>query len=116
MATFLEINKPCLFDRMWFSHKFHGPGLRYGIALAVHTGDIAWFNGPYPCGSFPGITIYCLHLKQQLGPGECVIANRGNKEEETVHNPDANKPRQYKRYMYKAQAQHETVNWRRKCW
>ena len=49
-----EINEPSPYklpeSRIWFSPKFKGPGLKYKIALSILSGDIAWVNGPFPCG------------------------------------------------------------------
>ena len=64
-------------NKQWYSHKFKSVGLQYEIGICNKTGDIVWLNGPFPCGSCPDLEIFCLGLKNKLGPGEKVIADRG---------------------------------------
>ena len=46
-TDFEMIYEPSRFDRKWFSHKFHGPGLRYEVGLSIFTGEV---NGGVSCG------------------------------------------------------------------
>lgn len=41
----------------WFSHKFHGPGFSYEIAIDIHDDRCVWVSGPYPASSHD-ITIF----------------------------------------------------------
>lgn len=34
----------------FFSHKFNGAGLKYEIGVSIKSGDIVWYNGPFPAG------------------------------------------------------------------
>ena len=34
------IQQPRPFNKMWYSHKFNGPVLRYGVAISVKSVDI----------------------------------------------------------------------------
>lgn len=52
-----EILEPFPFDKLWFSHKFHGPGLRYEVGLNIRTGHIVWAFGGYPCGEYSDLTL-----------------------------------------------------------
>ena len=82
-GTDFWINKPRPFDRdqnkFWFSPNFHGPGLRYEVGITIHTGDIVWFNGPYPCGWGPDLKIFNQCLKLLLKPLEKIMADRNYK-------------------------------------
>ena len=37
-----RICEPTPFGPKWYSHKFHGPGLRYEIGIGIETGYIVW--------------------------------------------------------------------------
>ena len=39
-----RINEPKPFSKKWYSHKFHGPGLRYEIGVCIQTGDIYYLD------------------------------------------------------------------------
>jgi hypothetical protein len=52
--------------RKYWSHKFNASGLRYEVGIAIQTGHILWVNGPFPCGEYPDIKIFCLGLKKKL--------------------------------------------------
>jgi len=51
-GTDCMIEEPVPFSPKWYSHKFHGPGVRYKIGAGVQTGWIVWVNGPFPCGEW----------------------------------------------------------------
>ena len=60
------------------SHKFkERSGLRYEVALCILTGDIVWIHGPFPCGSYPDISIFHDSLLSHLAPYEQVEADDG---------------------------------------
>jgi len=63
--------------KSWYSHKFHGPGLRYEVGVSILDGNIVWLNGPFPCGDWPDITIFRLSLMKFLDYGERVEADDG---------------------------------------
>ena len=60
-----------------YSHKFKSSGLRYEVALCIQTGDLVWTNGPFPCGSYPDISIFLQDLAPLLREGERVEADLG---------------------------------------
>ena len=65
-------------DKLFYSHKFKGPGLRYEVALSIQTGDIVWINGPFPAGAWPDINIFRHGLKWMLKEaGERCEADKG---------------------------------------
>jgi hypothetical protein len=110
------IQEPTNFSSRWFSHKFGGPGLRYEIAVCIHTGKIVSFNGPFECGSWPDLKIFRSRLKQNLTVGEKVVADRGYNGDERICTPDSSLSNQHKAAMNTARARHETINGRLKTW
>ena len=114
-----EIREPYPFNKetskIWYNHKFKGPGLRYELALCIKTGDIVWFNGPFPCG-VPDLNIFSSGLKKLLGPGEKVIADRGYKGETRICLPDDWVNKAHKKAMSQLWAKQETVNGCLKNW
>ena len=103
-------------NKKWYSHKFKSAGLRYEIATCNKTGDIVWLNGPYPCGSCPDLKIFRLGLKDLLGPGEKVIADRGYRGDTRISTPDDANDKEHKYAMSVLRARHETLNGRLKNW
>jgi len=47
-GTDSRISEPSPFSATWYSHKFHGAGLRYEVGLSISTGQIVWVNGAFP--------------------------------------------------------------------
>ena len=76
-GTDCRIEEPIRFDRKWYSHKFHGPGVRYEIGLNIQNGWIVWVNGPYPCGSYPDLKIARDYVFLMLEPGEKILGDGG---------------------------------------
>lgn len=101
-----KIQEPHPFSPAYFSHKFKAAGLRYEIAISIHTGEIVWCHGGYPCGKYPDITVARMHLVGLLNENEKVIADRGYNDPCVFILPtEANKGR-HKMIM----SRHETVN------
>lgn len=110
-GTDCPINEPKPFNRRWYSHKFHGPGLRYEIAVCIQTGWIVWVNGPFRCGEFSDIKIFREALKDMLLPGEKVEADDGYKGEPNyIRRPMNAVSESDKRAKQNARARHETIN------
>lgn len=65
-----KIREPIPFDRKWFSHKFHGPGLRYEVGLSIANNEVVWASGGYPCGEYPDLkmarALYCHYAKRDI--------------------------------------------------
>ena len=98
------------FNKRWFSHKHRGPGVRYELATCVNTGDIVWYNGPFPCGKFNDLRIYRLGLKPLLMRRERVWGDKGYRGEYSVVTPYTARNRLHKKEMGRARARHETYN------
>jgi len=76
-TTDVPIEEPKPFSKKWYSHKFQGAGLRYEIAVSIKKGHIVWVHGPFPCGSYPDISIFRHTLKHYLEENERVEADNG---------------------------------------
>lgn len=111
-GTDCRINEPFPFDSKWYSHKFHGPGLRYEIGLANHSGNIVWVNGPFPCGSYPDIKIFKEKMVHHLQHKELIVGDNGYIHSKCITPGDVSEG---KREIHKLlRARHETVNERLK--
>ena len=72
----------------WYSHKFNGPGLCYELAIAIHSNNVVWLNGPFPASTHD-ITIFRSALNPPLGlmakipNGKRAIGDSGYKGEPT---------------------------------
>jgi DDE superfamily endonuclease len=91
--------------------------VRYEVAVAIKTGYIVSVNGPFPCGEFPDIKIFCSHLKDCLDAHEKVEADAGYRGKPLY----VSDPRDYnniekKQAKARARARHETINRRLKQW
>ena len=108
-----RINEPKPFSKKWYSHKFHGPGLRYEIGVCIQTGDIVWVNGPFKPGVKNDLNFFRSGLRGMLNPGEKVEADSGYRGElATIRHPGVFVSRSDKRAKGRARARHETVNGR----
>ena len=77
--------------KKWYSHKSHGAGLAYELAIAVRSDRLVWMNGPY-CASRPDITIFRYgdgdetnpgrNLREMIPEGKRAIADSGYKGED----------------------------------
>ena len=65
------------FDPHYWSHKFNGAGLRYGIAICIQSGEMVGAHGPKPAGHWPDIKIFKKYTLPILLPGEMVETDRG---------------------------------------
>ena len=115
-GTDFKVREPLPFSKKWYSHKFKGPGLRYEIAVCIKTGEIVWFNGPFPCGAFPDITIFRRDLRHLLYAGEKVIADRGYAGDSRVCTPEDAVNSDHRSSMRIARARHESINHLLKLW
>jgi len=109
-GTDCRIMEPSEFDEKWFSHKFNGPGLRYEIGVSIHTGDIVWAHGGYPCGEWSDLRLFRDALIEAIAPGERIVADRGYNDLNFFDFPNGNADIRKKIIL----ARHETVNKRLK--
>ena len=101
------------------SHKYNmKSGLRYEVALCIATGSIVWFNGPFPCGRNPDITIFRIGLLSYLGEGERVEADDGYIGEAPRHCkiPKYFQGSEREEMMQVVRNRQETINKRFKNW
>ena len=119
-GTDYQIQEPWPFvkeiNKKWFSHKFHAAAVRYEIGITLKTGDICWFNGPFPAG-VPDVTIFWTKLKHRLESREKVIADGGYKGDIKVSLPwDKSVGHDNRVVMCQARGRHETINGKMKRW
>lgn len=101
-GTDFPIEEPQPFNKKWYSHKFHGPGVRYEIGLAIATGYIVWASGGLPCGEWPDIQI-ARDAYVHFAENEITLADKGYKDPAFFKQPS--------NYLDKTiMARHETVN------
>jgi len=116
-GTDCHIREPTDFNKKWYSHKFHGPGLRYEVAVCIRTGWIVWINGPYPCGEFSDRKIVQKDLELVLAIDEMYVADKGYRDGFfRAETPDKNKPPVYEEMKRKARSRHEATNNMLKAW
>lgn len=117
-GTDFRILEPTPFNKVWFSHKrkIKGPALRYEIAISIATGDIVWYNGPFPPGKCNDHTIFTFKLRNLLGLGEKIVADKGYKGDTKVVTELEARDEQHKRVMAVLRARHEGVNGFLKHW
>ena len=113
-GTDFRIQQVQPFWKGWYSHKFHGPGVRYEIGIGIQTGDIVWVNGPFPCGAFADITIFREKLKAVLeSVGERAEADGGYDGEPMLIDLPTEGCFSGKRQKYikqRVRSRHETLN------
>ena len=59
----------------WFAPKFKSSCFRWEVATSIKTGDVCWFNGPFPCGMMSDLRIFRLNLNTCLRAEEKFVAN-----------------------------------------
>ncbi|KAF0707704.1 hypothetical protein AaE_013498 [Aphanomyces astaci] len=111
-GTDFRIWEPVPYDRKWYSHKFHGAGLRYEVGVCMRTGNIVWVNGGVPCGEWPDLRLARDSYVHCVRQGEITYADKGYRDANYFyfnHAAMAN-PQQHKDIM----CRHETMNKRLK--
>ena len=100
----------------WFTPKFKSAGFRWEVGTSIKTGDVCWFNGPFPCGMMCDLRIFRLTSKTCLRAEEKVVADKGYRGDSKVVTPLDAKNNDHRRAMSLGRARHETVNRRIKQW
>ena len=103
------------FDPKWHSHKFHGAGVRYELAINIQNGFIVWLNGPFPCGQYNDIRIFKEGLQNRLADGELVEADGIYRGVDGVRAKGDFASFSDKRAKGRARARHENGNGKLKC-
>lgn len=75
-GTDFRVREPQPFNTKWFSHKFHGPGLRYEIGISIVEADIVWASGGLPCGEWSDLKM-AKDLYLKYANEEKTLADRG---------------------------------------
>ncbi|RQM30009.1 hypothetical protein B5M09_012453 [Aphanomyces astaci] len=75
-AQYFRIHEQIPFDRKWYSHKFHGPGLRYEVGIWIRMGNIVWVNGGPRCGEWPGVRLARDSYISMVRRGELTLAEK----------------------------------------
>jgi hypothetical protein len=112
-GTDVHIFEPSARSSVWWSHKFNGPGVRYEVATCIHTGDIVWFRGPFPC-NFSDREIFDSFLSKELLPGEGVEADSGYSGRSQIFTPGVAKTHLERKQKSQVRGRHENVNGRLK--
>lgn len=107
-GTDFRIQEPKPFDKKYYSHKFHGPGLRYEVGLSIRTGEIVWANGGVPCGDWPDLRLARNAYTSMVGKNEMTVADKGYNDSIFFLFPKQNDPAAKRKH--KIMARHETVN------
>jgi DDE superfamily endonuclease len=115
-GTDFRIQEPAPFDRKWYSHKHHGPGVRYEVGVCIQTGWVVWVNGPFPCGSFSDIKIARVGIQHKLDPGEMYVADGGYRDGRRFGDTPTGFNDDDQRMKGVARARHEVINSRLKQW
>lgn len=105
-GTDFRIMEPTLFNPKWFSHKTHGPGVRYEIGISIANADIVWASGGFPCGEWPDIEI-AKDLYLFYANNEITLADKGYRLQNYFKQPTTH----YERSLL---ARHESLNGRLK--
>jgi hypothetical protein len=45
------INEPYPWHKKWYAKKFNGPGVKYSVAVAIHSDNICYSAGPFPAST-----------------------------------------------------------------
>ena len=77
--------------------------------MCIATGDIVWFNGPFPC-NMSDREIFDLHLDQRLIEGEGVEADSGYTGRVNIFTPGVGKTRNARKQKSQARARLESTN------
>ena len=80
-GTDVRIFEPTRFSPEWYSHKFHGAGLRYEIGIGIETGYVVRAQGPFPSDKYSDARKFKLVLQTRLLPHENVVADGGYTDE-----------------------------------
>ena len=115
-GTDFRINEPRPFDRKWYSHKFHGPGVRYAIAVAINTSLIVWYCGPFCCGEWPDLRIARATFIADMDDEEMAIADGGYRDGYNWFQTPTGFHTPQDRWESVVRARHETVNGHFKKW
>lgn len=92
--------------------------MRHKIGVCIQSREIAWANGPFPCGSWNdvGIAQDSIICESDLEGGEMTPADGGHQDSHKFFETPTGKENEEQHMKGKARSHHETVNGRLKPW
>jgi len=109
-CTDCPVHEPRPFDKKMFSHKFNGPGLKYGVAVCIKTGLIVWTNGPFEA-SVDDPTISKDTLSGELFDDEAVEVDKGYKGDDKFMKKRKTRTTSKSRFCRRAKKVFSQENW-----
>lgn len=104
----------------WYSHKSHGAGLAYELAISIRSGNLAWIKGPYPASTHD-VTIFRggddpnNSLKAKIPDGKRGIADGAySAETDKISVNRHGQSKNLGKFMGRVKSRHETFNGRLK--
>lgn len=77
--------------------------------MAIATGDIVWFRGPFPC-NFSDRDVFDMHLANHLLPGEGVEADSGYTGRMAIFTPGVGKTSRERKQKSQLRGRLENIN------
>ena len=108
-GTDCPVFEPAPFNKKMYSHKFHGPAVKYEVAICIKTGLIVWINGPFMGGKHD-TTIFKEGLSTLLADDEVVEVDSGYIGDNKLMNPQMGFSSRERKMKSNARAQHKAVN------
>jgi hypothetical protein len=119
-GTDFRIQEPMPFSEGWFSHKFHGPAVRYEVCVNIQNGWIVLVNGPFPAGEWPDLRIarekLCPLIADSEFPDELALADGGYFDDYEFFDTPTGENNEEQKMKADARARHKTINRRFKQW
>ena len=109
---FHEVKHPILSKNpQFYSHKFHGPGVGYQLALSLFTSDLVYLKGPDPAGQ-SDMQEYQAELKDLMPDGKKIVVDGGynDKADKKLSRSNANDDRQLRKFKARAKARQESFH------
>ena len=100
-------------DKSYSSHKFKKAGLRYELAISLHSSDLIWINGPFKAGGDADIKIFRKALKakvKELGDRKGLADGGYEGEGDYLDIPNSLDEDYEHAYKSRGRCRHETFN------
>jgi len=98
-------------DNAYYSHKFHGAGLNYEVALHCYENKIVHIKGPDPAGRGDKAA-FRDELHGKIPAGSRAVADNGYRADDlddSLALPNAHAPKPVRKFLQRARARHETL-------
>jgi len=95
----------------WYSNKYIKAGLAYELAIAIHSNNLVWINGPFPAVQ-NNLQIWRKEggLKGKIPANKRVIADKGYQGEPQISRQNPNDTQEVKEFKKRARARHESFD------